>query len=87
MNNNNSGLKTIDVIAGVLVIVGALNWGLVGFANFNLVAAIFGEATVLSRVIYAVVGLAAIWEVIQVRGLRRRWAAEPGGPKRKPTAA
>jgi uncharacterized membrane protein YuzA (DUF378 family) len=44
----------------VIAIIGALNWGLVGFFNFNLVAAIFGESSAASRVIYALVGLAGL---------------------------
>lgn len=51
--------KLINLIAYILVIAGALNWGLIGFANWNLVASIFGEG--FGRVIYAIVGLSAIW--------------------------
>jgi uncharacterized protein len=51
-------------IAFVLVIIGALNWGLVGFFNFDLVAMIFGYTTVVSRVIYAIVGLAGIYMIV-----------------------
>jgi len=54
-------LKALDWLALILVIVGGLNWGLVGLFNFNLVAAIFGEMAALSRIIYILVGLAAIW--------------------------
>jgi len=54
-------LKGLDWLALILVIVGGLNWGLVGLFNFNLVAAIFGEMSALSRIIYTLVGLAAIW--------------------------
>lgn len=48
----------------VLVLVGALNWGLVGFFNFDLVAAIFGEMTSLTRLVYILVGLSAIVSAI-----------------------
>ena len=52
----------IDTISLILAIVGAINWGLVGFAKFDLVAWIFGGQTaLLSRVIYALVGLAGLW--------------------------
>ncbi len=45
-----------------LTIIGALNWGLVGFFNFNLVGLIFGgDMSAFARIIYAIVGLAAIW--------------------------
>jgi len=45
-------MKVLDVIVSVLLLIGALNWGLIGFFGFNLVAAIFGEAEAISRVIY-----------------------------------
>lgn len=48
----------------ILMIIGGLNWGLVGFFNFNLVSSIFGEnLVIISRIIYAVVGLAAIYGI------------------------
>ena len=50
-------------IAFVLVIVGALNWGLVGFFSFDLVAAIFGDMSMLSRIVYSLVGLSSIYVV------------------------
>lgn len=48
----------------ILVIVGGLNWGLVGAFNFDLVATLFGDASILSRVIYVVVGLSALWQFV-----------------------
>lgn len=52
----------MDVLSLILVIIGALNWGLVGFARFDLVAWIFGGQTAgFSRVVYALVGLAGLW--------------------------
>jgi len=56
-------LNVIDWIALVLVIIGALNWGLVGLFGFNLVAAIFGGVPVLESLIYIVVGLAGLWTI------------------------
>jgi uncharacterized membrane protein YuzA (DUF378 family) len=53
----------IDLIALLLVIVGGLNWGLIGLFNFNLVAAIFGTMSTLSRIVYILVGLAAIYAI------------------------
>lgn len=47
-------------IAYVLTLVGALNWGLVGIFGFDLIASIFGDMTVMSRILYSVVGLSAI---------------------------
>lgn len=52
----------LDRIALLLVIIGAVNWGLVGIFQFDLVAAIFGgQAAVLSRIIYTLVGAAGLW--------------------------
>lgn len=53
-------MKYIKYAAYVLTIVGALNWGLVGLFGFNLVAQIFGDMTIMSRIIYSLVGLSAI---------------------------
>jgi uncharacterized membrane protein YuzA (DUF378 family) len=54
-------LNGTDWLALILVIVGALNWGLVGVFNFNLVDSIFGELSAASRVVYALVGLSALY--------------------------
>ncbi len=64
-------LGAIDWIAYVLAIVGGLNWGLVGAFNFNLVAAIFGEMSALSRIIYVLVGLSAIYLIYTATKLGR----------------
>ena len=53
-------LSTIDWVALVLVIIGGVNWGLVGFFNFDLVATIFGNESMLSRIIYDLVGISAV---------------------------
>jgi len=58
-------MRTIDIAAIALVVIGALNWGLVAIAEFDLVATIvgleFGETNALSRIIYGLVGLAGLW--------------------------
>lgn len=56
-------MKILDTIALILVIIGGLNWGLIGFFQFNLVNSIFGDYSILSRIIYALVGLAAIYSI------------------------
>lgn len=57
-------MKTvIDWIALVLVIIGGINWGLVGFFDWNLVSALFGVMSGFSRTIYALVGIAALWTI------------------------
>ena len=67
-------MKNVDVIAAILVVVGAINWGLVGVARFNLVTALFGD-TILSSIVFTLVGLAGVYLVIQARSMPRRWAA------------
>lgn len=54
-------LNAIDWLAYILAIVGGLNWGLVGFFNYNLVDEIFGVESTVSRVIYAAVGVSAVY--------------------------
>ena len=54
-------LNAIDWIAYVLAIIGGLNWGLIGAFDFNLVAAIFGDMSPLSRIVYVLVGLSALY--------------------------
>lgn len=57
-------LNMVDWLALVLVLVGALNWGLVGILGFDLVATLFGEMSLLTRIIYALVGVAALYITI-----------------------
>lgn len=56
-------MKTLDVISLLLVIIGAINWGLIGFFRFDLIAALFGDMSGFSRVIYALVGLAGLYSI------------------------
>lgn len=58
-------MKALDVITGILVIVGALNWGLVGTAQFNLVAALFGQSA-LASIVYTLVGIAAVYQAVRM---------------------
>ncbi|SHH64097.1 DUF378 domain-containing protein [Clostridium grantii] len=56
-------MKALDITALILVIIGAVNWGLIGFFRFDLVAALFGELTAFSRVVYALVGIAGLYAI------------------------
>ena len=56
-------MKIIDTIALILIIIGAINWGLVGIFNFNLVDAIFGTMSIISRIIYTLVGISGLWAI------------------------
>ena len=53
-------LSALDKISFILVLIGALNWGLIGLANFDLVQAIFGSIPLISRIVYILIGAAAI---------------------------
>jgi uncharacterized protein len=68
-------MKKLDVLAAVLLIVGGLNWGLIAIAEFDLVAALFGldfgETNAATRVVYGLVGLAAVYGIASLLGRRR----------------
>lgn len=66
-------MRTIDIIVAALLIIGGLNWGLVGFLGFDLVAALLGDATVASRAVYGLVGLAAVYQGLGWRSIQQRW--------------
>ena len=70
-------MKTIDVVAAVLLVVGGLNWGLVGLLSFDLVKAIFGDMSILSRLVYILVGLSAVYQGVQWKAIQHRWALGP----------
>ena len=72
-------MRKIDIVSAALLIIGGLNWGLVAVANFDLVAAIFGldfgQTNVATRIVYSLVGLAAVYQLTQLRALPARWGA------------
>ena len=66
-------MKALDATALTLVIVGALNWGLVGVAKFDLVKALFGTS-VLAAIVYTLVGAGGIYLAAQWKAINRRWS-------------
>ena len=56
--------RIMNAIALTIVIIGAVNWGLIGFFGFDLVAALFGDMSGFSRVVYALVGLAGLYSIL-----------------------
>ena len=56
-------MKIIDKIALILIIIGAINWGLIGLFGFDLVATLFGEMSIISRIVYGLVGLSGLWGI------------------------
>ena len=77
-------MKKLDIIAAALVIVGGLNWGLVAIAEFDLVAWIFGEdfgaTNAASRIVYGLVGLAAVYSLASLLARRRSIAIRSAAP-------
>jgi uncharacterized membrane protein YuzA (DUF378 family) len=69
-------VKKLDMFTAALVVIGGLNWGLVAIAEFDLVATLvgldFGETNAASRVVYGLVGLAAVYQLATLAGVRRR---------------
>jgi uncharacterized membrane protein YuzA (DUF378 family) len=57
-------MRAINLLTLTLVIIGGVNWGLVGLFNFDLVATLFGEMSALSRIVYVLVGASALWQLI-----------------------
>jgi uncharacterized protein len=69
-------MRALNQITLLLLIVGGLNWGLVGLFDFDLVAALFGEKSLVARIVYVLVGLSAVWQIIPlVRGSEARRGA------------
>jgi len=75
-------MKLLDVSAAVLAVVGALNWGLVAVARFDLVAALvglsFGQVSPLTAVVYGLVGLAGAYQALFWKRVQSRWM-QPAG--------
>jgi uncharacterized protein len=71
-------MKKVDVIAAVLVVVGALNWGLVAVGRFDLVATLFGmrfgEVSAASALVYGLVGLSGLYQAVSWKRVQHRWA-------------
>jgi len=57
-------MRLVNPLTLALVIIGGLNWGLVGLLNFDLVAALFGAGSALARIVYVLVGLSAVYQII-----------------------
>jgi uncharacterized protein len=66
-------MKRLDVLAAVLLVIGGLNWGVVGLTGSDLVGAIFGALSPVSRVVYLLVGVAALYQGLQWKAIQHRW--------------
>jgi uncharacterized membrane protein YuzA (DUF378 family) len=70
-------MKSLDITAAALLVIGGLNWGLVGAANFDLVAALFGPMSPVSRIVYVLVGVAALYQAVQWKAIQHRHSLAP----------
>ena len=66
-------MRTFDAVAAVLLVVGGLNWGMVGTANVDLVAALFGAGSILAKIVYTLVGVAAVYQALALKSIQKRW--------------
>jgi uncharacterized membrane protein YuzA (DUF378 family) len=66
-------MKNFNLVAMILMIVGGINWGLIGFFNYNAVTSLFGDASAMTKVVYCLVGLCALYEAWQF--MRKKDAA------------
>jgi uncharacterized membrane protein YuzA (DUF378 family) len=75
------GMKILDVIVTVLLVIGALNWGILGIFGINLVGTVLGETAILTRGIYTLVGIAGLYEAISFtigfEAVHHRWCDMP----------
>jgi len=69
-------MKAVDMLAAILLIVGGLNWGLFGGFHFDLVAAVLGPFSAISRIVYVLVGLAAVYQAVTFKSMQKRWHGE-----------
>ncbi len=74
MTERNFGfMRGLDILVAVLLVIGGLNWGLIGIFGFNVVEYLFGALPWISRVIYTLVGLSALYEIFGFRAATKRW--------------
>ena len=64
INEEGARMKAVNTVALLLIIIGGLNWGLVGLFEYNLVDSLFGEGSALARVVYTLVGIAALYQLV-----------------------
>lgn len=68
-------MRKLDVLVAILLVIGGLNWFLVGVFHFDLVAAIFSKLVIIKNGVYILVGLAAFYQIFQWKAIRNRWKA------------
>jgi uncharacterized membrane protein YuzA (DUF378 family) len=66
-------MKKLDVIAAVLLVIGGINWGVVGLTGSDIVGSLLGDLSPASRLVYLLVGLAALYQALQWKAIQHRW--------------
>ena len=66
-------MKKLDVVAAVLLVIGGINWGVVGVTGSDLIGALFGNLSPVSRAVYLLVGVAALYQALQWKAIQQRW--------------
>ena len=66
-------MKKLDVLAAILVVIGAINWGLFGAIHMDLVDLLLGKMPIVARSVYCVVGIAGLYQVVFLKGIQDRW--------------
>lgn len=70
-------MKAVDLLSLILLIIGGLNWGLVGFAQYDVVAALLGAGSTATQFVYVLIGLAALWQLLPLaRRIQDYWVAD-----------
>lgn len=70
-------MKAVNVLSLIMLVIGGLNWGLVGFAQYDVFAALLGPGSTATRVVYVLIGLAAIWELLPLaHRIQDFWVAD-----------
>ena len=65
-------MKILDVIVGILLVIGGLNWGLIGFFDFDLISTFFGDMSALTRLVFCLIGVSALYYVFQWNSFYRK---------------
>ncbi|MFL2630550.1 MAG: DUF378 domain-containing protein [Thermodesulfobacteriota bacterium] len=66
-------MRTVDVIAAILLVIGGINWGLVGLLNLDLVEFLFSSVPALMNAVYTLVGVSAVYQIVGLKGIQTRW--------------
>lgn len=66
-------MKIVDILVAIILILGGLNWGVFGLLNINILQLIFSHQPLIERLIYIVVGLAALYQILQWKAIKQRW--------------